>query len=221
MMDFIDLHALLAFVPAILRVTTPILLAGLGVHISQRAGVLNIGVEGMMLAGALAGVLASAFSGNVWVGLIAALLTGAAMAGLLSVCIHLLKADLVLSGIALNMAALAGTTLPLFATTGDKGISSSLPSLVLPFITIPFIADIPVLGELLSGHHLLTYAGFIAVPLVAIVIARTPFGLRMRAVGENAEAAASSGINVIRVQVAALLISGVFAGAAGAFLSMG
>jgi len=211
----------LALVPAILRVSTPLILAGLGVHVSSRAGVLNIGIEGMMLAGALAGVVVSALTQDAWLGLAAALVTGALLAGLLSVAIHLLRADLVLSGIALNMAAIAGTTLALFALTGDKGISGSLPSLVLPSIDIPVIADLPVLGVILSGHHVLTYLSILAVPLVALFVTRTPLGLAMQAVGENPEAAAATGIPVLRVQVTALLISGLFAGAAGAFLSMG
>lgn len=212
---------LLGLVPAILRVSTPLILAGLGVHISSRAGVLNIGIEGMMLAGALAGVVVSALTQNAWLGLGGALLAGALLAALLSIAIHLLRADLILSGIALNMAALAGTTLALFALTGDKGISGSLPSLTLPTITIPFIDGIPILGPILSGHHILTYAGLLAVPLVALLVNRTPLGLAMRAVGENPEAAAATGVPVLRVQVTALLISGLFAGAAGAFLSMG
>lgn len=212
---------LIGLVPAILRVSTPLVLAGLGVHVSSRAGVLNIGIEGMMLAGALAGVVISALTQNAWLGLAAALMAGAALAMLLSVAIHLLRADLILSGIALNMAALAGTTLALFALTGDKGISGSLPSLTLPSVTLPVIDGIPVLGPILSGHHVLTYAGLLAVPLVALLVARTPLGLAMRAVGENPEAAAATGIPVLRVQVTALLISGLFAGAAGAFLSMG
>jgi simple sugar transport system permease protein len=212
---------LIGLVPAILRVSTPLLLAGLGVHVSARAGVLNIGIEGMMLAGALAGVVVSALTQDAWLGLAAALLAGAFLAMLLSIAIHLLRADLILSGIALNMAALAGTTLTLFALTGDKGISGSLPSLTLPSLTIPVVEGIPVLGPILSGHHVLTYAGLLAVPLVALLVTRTPLGLAMRAVGENPEAAAATGIPVLRVQVTALLISGLFAGAAGAFLSMG
>lgn len=211
----------LALVPAILRVSTPLILAGMGVHISAKAGVLNIGIEGMMLAGALAGVIVSALTQNVWLGLLAALLAGAVLSALLSAAIHLLRADLVLSGIALNMAAMAGTTLALYGLTGDKGISGSLKSLTLPSLTLPLIADIPVLGPFLSGHHILTYAAVLSVPLVALLVTRTPFGLSLRAVGENAEAAAATGIPVRRVQVSALLLSGLFAGAAGAFLSMG
>lgn len=212
---------LTSLVAGLVMAGVPLLLAGLGEQASEKAGVLNIGIEGMMLAGALAGVVASAMTQNAWLGFAAALVAGAALAMLLSGAIHMLRADLILSGIALNMAALAGTTLTLFALTGDKGISGSLASLTLPNIVIPFVDSLPVLGPILSGHHVLTYLSLLAVPLVALLVTRTPLGLAMRAVGENPEAAAASGIPVLRVQVTALLISGLFAGAAGAFLSMG
>lgn len=216
-----DLLHLLDLVPVLLRVTTPILLAALGIHISQRAGVLNLGAEGMMLSAALAAVLASAATGSPWIGLACALLTGALLGLLLSVAIHGLKSDLILSGIAFNMLASAGTTLLLYMLTGDKGLSGSLSSGTLPSLALPVIADIPVIGTLLSGHHVLTYAAFVLAPVVALVMTRTPFGIHLRAVGENAEAASTAGIDVVRMQVSALVLSGLFAGAAGAFLSMG
>lgn len=220
-MTELDFASLITFIPAILRVTTPILLAALGVLISERAGVLNIGVEGMMLSGAFAGVVVSAATGSAWLGFLAALVVGGLLGAALSFAVHVLKSDLILSGIALNMAAAAGTTLLLFMLTGDKGMSGSLSSKVLPSLTIPVIAGIPILGTLLSGHHILTYAAFLAVPGVGLFLMRTPMGLRLRAVGENPESAEIAGINVRRVQVGALVASGVFAGAAGAFLSMG
>ncbi|SMC97991.1 ABC transporter permease [Rhizobium sp. RU36D] len=221
MSEWFDLSSLVALVPVLLRVTTPILLAALGVHISQRAGVLNLGIEGMMLSAALAGVVVSAFTGSAWIGLLGALLIGLVLAGMLAIAVHGLKADLILAGIALNMLAASGTTLILFMLTGDKGMSGSLASQVLPSVTLPVIADIPLLGPILSGHHILTYVAFLLVPVMALTMMRTPFGIRLRAVGENAEAAATAGINVVRMQVAALLLSGLLAGAAGAFLSMG
>jgi simple sugar transport system permease protein len=221
MSGLFDLSAIIALVPVLLRVTTPILLAALGVHISQRAGVLNLGIEGMMLAAALAGVVVSAWTGSAWIGLLGALLTGLLLAAMLAIAVHGLKADLILAGIALNMLAASGTTLILFMLTGDKGMSGSLASQVLPSLTLPVIAGIPLLGTLLSGHHVLTYLAFLLVPVVAITMMRTPFGIRLRAVGENAEAAATAGIDVVRMQVVALLLSGLLAGAAGAFLSMG
>lgn len=217
MIDLLD-PALFA---TVLRVMTPLLLAALGVLISDRAGVLNIGMEGMMLCGALVGVLASAWTGIPFVGLAAALVCGAMLGVLLAFAINGLGAHFIIAGIALNLAAAAATTLGLFLATGDKGMSGALQSGVLPNIHIPLLADLPVLGPLLSGHHLLTYVAILAVPIVSLVLARTPFGLRVRAVGADAKSAATTGVSKNRTQLYVLMLSGTFAGAAGAYLSMG
>ena len=209
------------FIAALLRVSTPILLAALGALISDRAGVINIGIEGIMLAGAFAGVVGSAFTGSAWLGLLAAILAGALLGAVLSAAVHGLKADLVLSGVALNLACASGTVLLLFALTGDKGMSGSLPSKVLPNVNLPFLDGIPVLGTAIGHQHVLTWVSLLAVPCVSVLLMKTPFGLRLRAVGENAEAAAIAGVRVARVQFAALVLSGAFGGIAGAFLSMG
>jgi simple sugar transport system permease protein len=216
-----DPTALVEFIAVALRVSTPLILAALGVLISTRAGVLNIGIEGMMLAGAFSGVVISAFTGSAPVGLLAAVLTGAALGCVLAAAVHVAKADLILSGIAINIAAAASTTLLLFMVTGSKGVSNSLQSQVLPSIDIPLLDAIPLLGPALSGHHVLTYVAIFAAPLVAVFLTRTPTGIRLRAVGEKPEAAAAAGINVVRYQVWALAASGAFGGLAGAFLSMG
>ena len=210
-----------AFPAAVLRVTTPILFAALGALISDRAGVINIGIEGIMLAGAFAGVVGSAETGSAWLGLVCAILAGGALGAALSFAVHTLKADLVLSGVALNLGCASGTVLLLYALTGDKGMSGSLPSKVLPTIDLPFLDRVPVLGAAVGHLHVLTWASLLAVPAVSVLLLRTPFGLRLRAVGENAEAAAIAGVRVARVQFAALVLSGAFGGIAGAFLSMG
>ena len=210
-----------ALFATVLRVMTPLLLAALGVMISDRAGVLNIGMEGMMLTGALAGVLASAWTGSPWLGLLAALLLCGAIGCLFAAVVNDLGAHPIITGIALNVAAAAGTVLALFFATGDKGMSGALKSGVLPNLDLPGIGAIPVLGPILSGHHVLTYAALLAVPLVAMMMGKTPFGLHVRAVGVDPKAAAAAGVPVKRVQMLALMLSGVFGGAAGAYLSMG
>jgi ABC-type uncharacterized transport system permease subunit len=210
-----------ALFATVLRVMTPLLLAALGVLISDRAGVLNIGMEGMMLSGALVGVLASAWTGTPMIGLAAAITCGAMLGASMALAINVLGAHFIITGIALNLAAASATTLGLFLATGDKGMSGALQSGVLPSIHIPILRDIPVLGALLSGHHMLTYIAVLCVPLVAIMLARTPFGLHIRAVGADPKAAAAAGISRSRTQLFALMISGMFGGAAGAYLSMG
>jgi len=205
----------------VLRVMTPLLLAALGVLISDRAGVLNIGMEGIMLSGALIGVLVSAATANPFLGLFAAIIGGGLLGALMAFFINGLGTQFIITGIALNMAALAATTLGLFLATGDKGMSGALKSGVLPNLDIPLLGGVPILGPLLSGHHMLTYLAILAVPAVAIMLARTPFGLHIRAVGSDPKAAAAAGISRNRVQLYALTLSGVFGGAAGAYLSMG
>ncbi len=206
---------------AILRVTTPILFAAMAALISDRAGVINIGLEGIMLMGALTGVIGSAFSGSLWIGLISAILGGVLMAMLLAYFSLYLKTDIILGGVALNLMSSGGTIFILYLVAHDKGISSSLKSGVFPQVDIPLIKDIPVVGEIFSGHNILTYIAFLSVLVIYIFLYKTPLGLRIRAVGENKDAAASVGINVRRIQFLALVLSGVLAGFGGAYMSMG
>lgn len=206
---------------AVLRVMTPILFAALGAVISDRAGVTNISLEGTMLTAALVGVIISALTHSAWVGLLAAVIAGVIMSLLLAYFSLNLKADIILTGIALNLLAGGGTIFVLFLVAHDKGISSSLKSEVLPNIAIPLIDKIPVLGQILSGHNVLTYVSILMVFVVYLLLYKTPLGLRIRAVGENADAADSVGVGVKRIRYIALMISGALAGFGGAYMSMG
>ena len=190
-----------ALFATVLRVMTPLLLAALGVLISDRAGVLNIGMEGMMLSGALVGVLASAWTGIPFVGLLAAIACGALLGALMAGAINGLGTHFIITGIALNLAAASATTLGLYLATGDKGMSGALQSGVLPSLHIPLVRDMPILGPMLSGHHMLTYAAILSVPVVSIMLARTPFGLHIRAVGADPKAAATAGVTRNRTQL--------------------
>jgi simple sugar transport system permease protein len=221
MSDFFAIIFSVDFGYAVLRVTTPILFAALGALISDKAGVINIALEGMMLIAALTGVVFSAMTQSAAAGLLSAVLMGALVGMLLAYFALNLKTDVILAAIAINLIASGGTIFMLFAIGGDKGISSSIPSLVLPKLDIPLINKIPVLGQILSGHNVLTYVAFLAVILMYIFIYKTPLGLRIRAVGENPDAADSVGISVRKVQYIALTISGALAGFGGAYMSMG
>jgi simple sugar transport system permease protein len=206
---------------AVLRVTTPILFAALGALISSRAGVINISLEGTMLTAALVGVVFSGISQSPWIGLMAAVLAGMLMGLTIAFFSLNLKTDIILAGIALNLMAGGGTIFALFVVSGDRGISSSIRSHVLPMIRIPYIQDTPVIGRILSGHNVLTYMSIIAVVVIYYLVYKTPLGLRIRAVGENSHAADSVGISVNKVQYIALIISGALAGFGGAYMSMG
>lgn len=209
------------FAFSVLRVTTPILFAALGALISNRAGIINIGMEGIMLVSALAGVIISAYTQSAWIGLLGAVMAGTMIAGLLAFFTLKFKTHIILGGIAINMFASGGTVFLLYLLSGDKGSSTSLQSKVLPSIEIPLLKDIPVLGPIFSGHHILTYLSIIAVFVVYYLLKRTPLGLRIRSVGENPHAAQSVGVSVIKIQYTALLLSGFFAGLGGAYMSMG
>ena len=209
------------FISSVLRLSTPILFAGLAALITDKAGVINIGLEGIMLSAALAGVVGRAFGGNAFIGLLLALVVGVAMGLLMAYFAIGLKTDIVLTGIALNLMASGGTVFLLYVITKDKGMSTSLKSFIMPVIQLPFIKSIPVLGDILSGHNLLTYLAFLFTVLVWILLYRTPLGLRIRVVGENISAAESVGIPVKKVQFIALAISGVLASMGGAYMSMG
>lgn len=204
-----------------IRVATPILLCGLGAAICQQSGVVNLGLEGMMLISALAGVLGSAFGGNLFWGIVAGV-GSALIVSIIFAYFHLvLKADAVLCGTAINTIAGGLTVFALQLATGEKGSSSSLKSYAFPNIQIPIIKDIPVLGDIISGHNLLTYFALLMVVLLFIFLYKMPIGLRIRAVGENPHAAASVGLNVIRIRFMAILLCGVLAGLGGMYLSMG
>jgi simple sugar transport system permease protein len=214
------------FLASILRVTTPILLPSMGALLTDRAGVINIGLEGIMLGSAFTGVYVSAITQNVWVAFVAALIVSVLMALLLAFFHLNLKGDLILSGIAINVIGSAGTVALMFELTGDRANTASLSSLTMPFIQLPeWINNIPIIGEFIfntfDNQSIMTWIAFISVAFVSYFMYRTPIGMHLRAVGENPDAAASVGIRVRRVRYLALILSGIFAGLGGIHLSMG
>lgn len=217
----LDILTTQEFYFAVLRSTTPVLLTTLGAIIASRAGSSNIALEGTMLTSAFVGVVSSALTQNVWIGLACAVLSGVIISSILAYFALKLKSNIIITGIALNIMASGGTVFGLFLLTGEKGASTSLKSLVLPNINIPIIQDIPVIGKILSGHHLLTYVALILVVVIWAMFKYSKLGLRIKAVGESPEAAESVGISVIKIKYIALVMSGALAALGGAFLSMG
>ena len=209
------------FVFSIFRITTPILFAALAAVIADRAGVTNIGLEGIMMICALTGVIFSAKLQSAWLGLLFAILLGVLTALMIGFFALKLKTDIILAGIAVNMLGNGGTIFVMFLVSGDRGYSANLASKVMPTVNIPILQDIPILGKILSGHNILTYFAFICVLLVWILLYKTPMGLQIRAVGESPNAADSVGVSVNRIKYIALGLSGALAGMGGAFMSMG
>jgi general nucleoside transport system permease protein len=225
-----------AFVATIIRVATPLILPALGGLVSELAGVLNIALEGIMLAAAFTGVVVSAYAPDwlpgapawlfPWFGVLGGVAIGLLLAWLIAFFHLELGANIILTALAVNILAQGGTVFTMFALTGDKGSTSTLASPAIPNVVIPWVNQIPVVGQLLNaenltGYNAMTYAAFLLTVLIWLLLYRMPLGAHLRAVGENPEAAASVGINVKRMRYLALLISGFCAALGGLNLSMG
>jgi len=221
MSDFWSTFFSAGFVFIIIRVAAPLLYASMSSYVSSLAGIPNIAIEGIMNFGALFGVYFSAVTGSAWLGLLGAVAIGLLCGFVLAFFTLKMKADPIMIGIALNLFSADFSIWLLLVWTGSKGTSASLPSKVLPSIDLPIIKDIPVIGEMLSGHYFLTYLCVILAILLYILIYKTPFGLRMKACGLDADAAESVGIKVPNMRMIAALMSGGLAALGGAYLSMG
>jgi simple sugar transport system permease protein len=211
----IDPQMVEGFLAAAVRVATPLLLAALGEMIAERAGVINLGIEGAMLSGALAAAIGAA-AGGTWVGLAASILAGIALASVFAAAAIGARADQIISGTAVTLLAV-GLTGAIYARAfGAAGAGLSLPT--LGQVAVPGLARIPLLGEALFHQPLTTYAALIAVPVSWWFLFRTRAGLALRAVGESPEHALAAGIAPRPVQAAAVLTGGALAGLAGGTL---
>jgi len=209
------LPVLLGILYSGIRLATPYLYAAIGETFSQRSGVLNLGVDGIMLMGAYSGFYVAQKSGNLWVGLLAAAVVGVLMGLLMAFVSVTLQATQGISGIGLYLFGLGLSTL-LFKTTlgGVESINGFQP------VKIPLLGDIPYLGAVLFNHNLLVYGAFLLVPLAWWVMNKTTFGLKVRAVGQNPQAADTLGVNVNRIRYTTVCLGGMLAGIAGASLSI-
>lgn len=206
----------------VLRCTTTVLFATDAALIASRCGIINIGLEGTMSVAALFGVLGSGYTGgNLMVGLLCGLVAGTAYTMLLAWFVQHFKANPIITGIALNLAASGGTVFLMYTLTGDKNITNSLTSASFPTIDLPGIQSIPVLGQMISGHNLLTYISLIATLSLYFVLKKTTFGIHVRSVGDAENAARSVGLPVEKIRYMAFFISGILASLGGMYLSMG
>ncbi len=210
---------LVSFLSSVIMLATPTLLAALGIVFSERAGIVNIGTEGMMLIGALAGVIGSYVFGSVWLGVLFAMLICMLFAALFAFFTVTVKADQTVIGTGLNILA-SGLTITVNramfgASTSPPQIESFGP------IALPGLSKIPVLGDVFFNQPMPVYIAFLLVPVAWFVMFRTNTGLKLRAVGENPRACDTVGINVARTRYMSILYSGLMAGFAGSFVSMG
>ena len=208
------------FLLSIVRLSTPILLASIAAFISSSTGIVNIAIESIMTFSALAGILGSYITQNAYVGCLIGMLVGILTALLIAFFSMKMGADAIFVGIALNTFADSLAIFFLYQIAGEKGTSASLMTPTLPAVDIPVISSIPILGQIVSGQYLLTYLCWIILIVLYILVYKTPLGMRMRACGLNADATRTAGVNVQRLQVLSLILSGFFASLGGMYLSL-
>src|SRR3954452_6218609 len=210
----------IALIASTVRLVAPILLAALGGLTTERAGIFNVALEGLMLIGSFAAVAVTHATGNPWAGVAGAALFAMLTAAVFAFVVIDLHGDQVVAGLAINILALGMTTYlvkPVFGTTGSF-YDPNMPG--LPQIEIPFLSSLPFIGTLTSGFSALTYLAFVLAFLGHVLLYRHPWGIHLRAVGESPVAAGSVGIPVRRAQYGAVLLSGLLCGLAGAELSI-
>jgi len=206
---------LVGILASAIRLATPYLYAAIGETIGQTSGVLNLGVEGIMLVGGYAAFFVVLMTGNVWLGLLAAIVVGILMGLLMSVISVTLKAEQGISGIGLYMFGLGLSSLLFKTTIGTVKTVAGFPAL-----KIPLLGDIPVIGPVFFQQSLLVYGAFLLVPLATWLLNKTTLGLKIRAVGQNPAAADSLGVDVNRVRYLSVCLGAALAGIAGASLSI-
>ncbi|MGF7046880.1 simple sugar transport system permease protein [Paenibacillus sp. DS2015] len=210
-----------ALFSSMLRVVTPILLAALGGALCSRVGLFNVALEGFVLMGAFSGIVGNYLFGNVWLAVLFAVLCVMLFSLIFGYISINLKANVIVVGISLNFLAAGLTTFLLRAIFDVKGAYYDNNMVGLPKWDIPFIKDIPWLGDVISGQSPLVYIGLILVFVLQFFLFKTIAGFRLRSVGENPVAAQSIGIKVRKHQYSAVLACGVLCGLAGAQLSLG
>lgn len=198
-----------------IRLATPYLYAAIGETFGQRSGVLNLGVEGQMLLGAIAAFYVAFTTGNLWAGMLAAVIIGAVMGLAMAFVTINLQAEQGISGIGFYLFGLGMSALLFQKLLGTvETVSGFSP------VNIPVLSGIPVLGEIFFRQNILVYGAFALVPIGWFVLNKTTLGLKIRAVGENPEAADSLGVSVSRVRYFTIILGGILSGVAGASLSI-
>jgi simple sugar transport system permease protein len=209
-----NLDIVVATLSATIKAGTPLLLVTLGEILAERAGVLNLGLEGMMLVGALSGFIVCHLTANPWLGLLIALISGAVISLIHAFLTTTLRANQVVSGLAVT---LFGTGLSGFL--GKMVIGVPIENYFRPF-SFPGLGAIPIIGPIFFQQDILVYISYLLVPIIAFWIYRTRPGLHMRAVGENPTAADALGVNVYGIRYLYTIIGGMLAGIGGAYLSL-
>ncbi len=206
---------IISVLQTMLASATPVILGALGGVVSERAGVVNIAIEGMMLTAAFASAAVMVTAGNLWLAIPAGIVAGAAVGVFLAVLTVSLRLDQVVAGFVINIAAAGGTSFVFRSTFSES--NAATPATLGP-INIPILSSLPVIGPILFQQSPLVYVALALVAVVHVYLFHTRLGLRSRAVSENPKAADVAGINVYLVRYGAVILSGAFSGLAGAYL---
>lgn len=213
--DLFAANVIIGILTSGIRLATPYLYASIGETFGQLSGVLNLGVDGMMLMGAYAGFYVTFHTGNPWLGLLVAILVGALMGLAMAFISVTLKAEQGISGIGVYLFGLGMSDLLFQKTLGTvETVSGFAP------LHIPLLSNIPVLGTVFFSHNILVYGAFLLVPVAWFILNKTTLGLKIKAVGQNPAAADALGVSVARVRYATVTLGGALAGLAGASLSI-
>ena len=213
--DLLGSAFVVTWLAASVRLAGPVLLAALGETFAERSGVLNVGIEGTILFGALASYLTTYATGSVWSGLLSALLVGMAANALLAWMYVTVRASQVVAGIVFNVLALGLASFVYRLALGTSASPRMVP--MFPAVHVPLLSDLPLIGPVLFSHSVLLYGALALVAVAHVVLFRTRFGLALRAAGENPMAAEAAGISVARMRYVGVLISGGAAGLSGAY----
>ncbi|MCR4403261.1 MAG: ABC transporter permease [Firmicutes bacterium] len=214
-----DVTVYIALVVSTLRMATPLILASLGGVFSERSGVVNIALEGIMLVAAFMAMLVSHLTGVPWLGVLGATVAGVCVAAIHAVVSIKYRAEQVVSGVAINIFALGFTGFMLRSVFQHAGQSPPVPKVA--DWTIPIVEKVPVVGEMIGKHTPFVYIALAAVIVAHFILFKTALGLRIRAAGEHPRAAETVGINVFKIRYMCVLASGALAGIGGASLSLG
>jgi simple sugar transport system permease protein len=217
----LPMNLLTATAIAAVRISIPLLLAAEGETLSERSGVINVGMEGIMQVAAAAAFITTYFQGNPWIGVLTGMLTGCLFGLVIGFMCISLRANQIVVGIGVWLTGwgLASYLIRALVWTSPEKIGQSISG--LSSINIPLLSDIPLVGPALFGQNLLGYMAFLLVPIIAFILSKTGFGLHVRAVGENPEAAEYLGVNVYFIRYICVVIGSALCGLAGAFLTVG
>lgn len=215
----LNVDMIVSLLSSALRISIPIAFAALGAIFCERVGIVNIGLEGMMLAGAFAGVWGSHLTGSPYIGLLFAMLAGGLFGLIHAVLTIQFKTDHIISGLGINLLSLGLTTVLMELIWGNSGRSA--PVTGLGVLRIPVLQDIPVIGPILGRTSILFYLLIICLIVAWLILNKTVIGLRIKVIGDNPKVADSLGINVYKIQYLGVITCGILAGIGGAYLSIG